>query len=371
MVLSSGRLRTGRTSKQNTRTLSRLSRYNRPFNNSGTATSTSSGQLHRSPSIPRPLNNNVIRLTDLEQRETIGTGTFGRVRLCQHTLTGKYYALKTLAKAKVAKLRQVEHLKSEYKLLSKISHPFIVNLVASFQDEKNVYLLQEYVPGGELFSHLRKAGRFTEEVARFFAAEIVLALEYLHSQSIVYRDLKPENLLLDSDGHMKICDFGFAKVVTDRTYTVCGTPEYLAPEIIQARGHNKAVDWWALGILIFEMLVGYPPFCDENPFLTSQKIMNGKIWWARHVSPTARDLIKRLLARDRTRRFGNLRGGAEDIKRHRFFRAIDWNALFHRRIPSPLVPPTAHEGDTSHFDNYAEEEEEVDFEFDQQDFADF
>ena len=150
----------------------------------------------------------------------------------------------------------------------------------------------------------------------FYSAEIVSAFSYLHSLSIAYRDLKPENILLDRDGHVVITDFGFAKKVPDRTWTLCGTPEYLAPEIIQSKGHNKAVDWWALGILIYEMLVGYPPFCDENPIVIYEKILDGKIKWLWNMDAVAKDLIEKLLVQDRTKRLGSMREGAEDVKNH-------------------------------------------------------
>jgi serine/threonine protein kinase len=165
-------------------------------------------------------------------------------------------------------------------------------------------MLLDYACGGELFTLLRREGRFANDVALFFAVEIVLAFEYLHSQDIAYRDLKPENLLIDKEGHVKITDFGFAKVVSDRTYTLCGTPEYLAPEIIQSKGHNKFVDWWALGVLIFEMLAGYPPFYDDNPLGIYQKIMDGYYEFPPHIEPKARDLIKSFLCADRSIRLG-------------------------------------------------------------------
>lgn len=166
--------------------------------------------------------------------------------------------MKVLRKTDVVRLRQVEHVNAERFILARIRHPFIVDLYATFQDHLNIYMLLSYVPGGELFSHIRRAQRFSADVTRFYLAIIVLALRYLHSFNIIYRDLKPENLLLDTRGYLKIADFGFAKVVDDRTWTLCGTPEYLAPEIIQSDGHGKAVDWWACGILCYEMLVGYP-----------------------------------------------------------------------------------------------------------------
>jgi len=252
----------------------------------------------------------------------------------------------------------VEHIKAEKKILSKINHPFIVHLYASFQDEKNLYMVMEYVIGGELFSQLRKAGRFSNEASRFYAAEIVLALEYLHDKNIVYRDLKPENLLIDREGHMKITDFGFAKYVEDRTWTLCGTPEYLAPEIIQSKGHGKAVDWWALGILIFEMLSGYPPFYDENPFGIYQKILAGKIEFPRHFDVNAKDLVKKLLLADRTKRYGCLKNGAVDIKSHKWFKGIDWSKALNREMKVPFVPGWQSPNDTSNFEKYPDSVED-------------
>jgi len=250
----------------------------------------------------------------------------------------------------VVRLKQVDHVKNEKKILLSIHHPFIVNLYATFQDETNLYMLMEYVIGGELFSHLRKAGRFPTETAKIYAAEVVLALEYLHNLDILYRDLKPENLLLDKSGHIKIADFGFAKHVEDRTWTLCGTPEYLAPEIIQSKGYGKAVDWWALGVLLFEMLAGYPPFFDDNPFGIYEKILANRIHFPRHFDPLAKDLIKKLLASDRTKRLGNLKAGAADIKKHDFFKKIDWESLGQRKVKPPIQPKVKGEGDTSNFE---------------------
>jgi protein kinase A len=185
------------------------------------------------------------------------------------------YALKILRKPEVIRLKQIDHVRHERAILQDVAgHPFITRLIASFSDHDSLYMLLDYVPGGELFTYLRKLRRFDEDVARFYAAEIVLVLEFLHEaqDGIAYRDLKPENLLLDKDGHIKLVDFGFAKRLGSpkaghpvETYTLCGTPEYLAPEVIQNKGHTSAVDWWALGILIFEFLTGYPPFWHQNP----------------------------------------------------------------------------------------------------------
>ena len=296
-------------------------------------------------------------LSDFEVLETLGTGTFGRVllvRLKDRDVTDRsaYFALKVLAKADVVRLKQVSHINSERSILMKVDHPFLVNMVASFQDSKNCYMLMEYVVGGEIFSYLRRARQFSADVARFYISTIVLAIEYLHKNKVVYRDLKPENLLIDANGYTKITDFGFAKEVEDRTWTLCGTPEYLAPEIIQCSGHGSAVDWWSLGILLYEMLAGYPPFYDPNPILIYEKILAGKLVFPEQIDPVSRDLISSLLTADRSRRLGNLRGGASDVKNHPWFYGVDWKALQEGRIPPPIVPFLGQPGDTSNFSRY-------------------
>lgn len=240
--------------------------------------------------------------------------------------------MKVLRKTDIVNLRQVEHVNAERYILSRVHHPFVVDLFATFQDSINVYMLMSYVPGGELFTHLRRAQRFTPDVTRFYLATIILALKYLHSFNIIYRDLKPENLLLDSRGYLRLTDFGFAKIVDDRTWTLCGTPEYLAPEIIQSDGHGKAADWWACGVLCYEMLVGYPPFFDESPYGIYEKILSGYIHWPRNMDRLSRDLIKAFLNPDRTKRLGNMIGGPQDILDHPWFRGVDWEALERREI---------------------------------------
>lgn len=296
------------------------------------------------------------KLSDYEILSTIGTGTFGRVVLARNRETKEYFALKVMAISDVIRLRQVEHVTNEKEILTSVSHPFIVNMFWANHDDTFLYMLMEYVPGGEVFSYLRNYGRFSNSMANFYASEIVSALEYLHSRSVVYRDLKPENLLLDRDGHLKITDFGFAKKLLDRTWTLCGTPEYLAPEIIQSKGHSKAVDWWSLGILIFEMIVGFPPFFDDQPFGIYEKILAGKIDWPRHMDPVVKDLIKKLLVPDRTKRLGNMKNGAEDVKRHKWFKSVDWDDVFARKLVPPIIPKVAHDGDTKNFDTYPEDD---------------
>ena len=184
----------------------------------------------------------------------IGTGTFGKVYLA--ILDGKAFALKILHKKKIIDLKQIEHIKNEKNILACADNPFIVNLIESFQDKFNLYLVFDFIQGGEIFRLLRKENLFPNDVALFYIAEITLAIQYLHDRQIAYRDLKPENLLIGSDGHLRITDFGFAKKIVDKSFTLCGTPEYLAPEIIMGQGHDHGVDWWALGILLYEMLSG-------------------------------------------------------------------------------------------------------------------
>ncbi|TPX47991.1 hypothetical protein SeMB42_g03136, partial [Synchytrium endobioticum] len=297
------------------------------------------------------------KLSSLQVLNTLGTGSFGRVHLVLDVAAKEYRALKVMKKTEVVRLKQVEHTINEKTILEQLRHPFLVNLFGVFQDSQNLYLVLEYVQGGELFTYLRKSGRFPTAVGRFYCAQVVLAFEFLHERNIIYRDLKPENLLIDSKGNIKITDFGFAKYVPDVTWTLCGTPDYLAPEIIQAKGYGKAVDWWALGVLLYEMLAGHPPFYDEDHFKLYEKILAGKLRFPGHFDPDAKDLVRKLLTADLTRRFGNLRGGAADIKAHKFFYGVDWKALVEGRIHPPFIPKSAGPSDTSNFDTYAEDYE--------------
>ncbi|CAK7202003.1 Cytochrome c oxidase subunit 1 [Sporothrix eucalyptigena] len=319
-----------------------------------------------------------LKVDDFVRIRTLGTGTFARVVLVrrQHPRNEdearQVFALKILRKAAVIKLKQIDHVRHERQILQDVSgHPFITNLLASFHDHDFLYLLLDYVPGGELFSYLRKFRRFDEPTAQFYAAEIVIVLEYLHEQQdgVAYRDLKPENLLLDARGHVKLVDFGFAKRLgrdgaggAVETYTLCGTPEYIAPEVIQNMGHTTAVDWWALGILIYEFLTGYPPFWHQNPLEIYRQILEKPVVFPQDpsISPAAQDLVHQLCTVDRSRRLGNISGGAAKVKAHPFFAGIDWDALYERRDQGPIVPPIRFTGDAQCFDIYPEND--VDYE---------
>ncbi|KAI8879653.1 kinase-like protein [Backusella circina FSU 941] len=296
-----------------------------------------------------------LKLSDFKIQRTLGTGSFGRVHLVQSKINRRYYALKVLKKAEIVQLKQVEHTNDERAILTSIKNHFIVNLWSSFQDDGNLYMVMDYVPGGELFSVLRRSKKFSSDTTRFYAGEVLLAITHLHDNDIIYRDLKPENILLDAHGHIKITDFGFAKRVHDRTWTVCGTPDYLAPEIIQTKGYGKAADYWAFGILIYEMLAGYPPFYDENQFKLYEKILSTQPKYPLYFDFAAKDLLKHLLTTDLTRRYGNLKKGYYDIMEHKWFSLLNFDLLAQRKIKPPYIPSIRSTGDSSNFEIYAED----------------
>jgi len=275
-------------------------------------------------------------LQDFEQRRLLGCGTYGRVHQIRCKYTQQEFAVKVLKKSVVLKLKQVEHLKNEKAVLVKADHPFIVKLYRTYTDRHNIYFLMELCAGGELFGLMRTTGNLQKSVAQFYAAEIVLVLEYLHSIGVAYRDLKPENVLLDESGHIKMCDFGFAKFVSDRTWTLCGTTEYLAPEVITGGGHDMAVDWWALGVLLYEMLAGYPPFYGTNPIEIFEKICDGVVTFPPHFDEETKDLISKFLTQSKSRRLGNGLDGARAVKSHPFFSNINWEALLNREVLVPV-----------------------------------
>ncbi|KAJ3101595.1 serine/threonine protein kinase, AGC [Phlyctochytrium planicorne] len=312
-------------------------------------------------------------LFDFEIKEQIGKGAFARVHLVRFQPRGDssrlppsqisrsgstkiIYAMKSLRKVDIVATKQVKHVMNERDLLRSVRHPFIVNLLATFQDPKHLYLIMEYVPGGDMFTHLKKFRRFPEHVARFYTAEILLALEYIHSKDIVYRDLKPENILLALDGHIKIADFGFAKRLRteDIAMTFCGTPAYMAPEIILKHGYSKSVDWWSLGIVCYELQAGYSPFQADNALRIYENIVDGEMRWSSQINATAKDLIRKLLEMSPARRLGSGRGGAREIKDHVWFRGLDWKGFEAKEIAAPHVPTVANDGDVSNFDVYTE-----------------
>ena len=301
-----------------------------------------------------------IKIKDYDQLKTVGLGSFGRVRLCQHKKTKKIYVMKILKKYEIIKQKQVDHVFSEYNILSVLNHPFIVQLMGiNFEDPHYLYLLLEYVQGGELFSLLRNQNCFPLEQAKFYIAHIITIFEYLHGKNIIYRDLKPENILINKNGYLKLTDFGFAKYLdNEKTYTLCGTPEYLAPEIILNKGHGKPVDWWTMGILLYEMLVGIDPFSDEDPMKTYQKIVKGKVHYPKDMNKDAKSLIKHLLSGDITKRYGCLKNGVKDILNHRLFNGFDWKSFVFLSMEPPYKPVINSDVDTSNFEEYPDSDKE-------------
>lgn len=291
-------------------------------------------------------------LDDFRLMKTVGTGTFSRVRIAQYHRTEEIIVIKIMRKADIVKMRQVEHIKNEKNILSSISHPLLVNLRYTFQDRSNLYLVFDYVPGGELFRMLRTQGQFPLATTRFYAAEVIAALVFLHENGVVYRDLKPENMLLTGEGHIKITDFGFAKSLKpgEKTFTLCGTPEYLAPEVIQQRGHSFACDWWGVGVLIYEMTCGHAPFMDQNPFKLYEKIIHNEVAFPDYFDTALEHLVMGLLDKDASTRFDR-----ERIMRHEVFRSMDWTAISSGRLRPPYVPTVRAPDDTSNFDDYPEE----------------
>jgi len=289
-----------------------------------------------------------LTVKDFTFLKVVGKGSFGKVMMVKKNDSGEIFALKVLKKKSLLKRKQIVHTKTERRILSNIENPFIVSLRYAFQTPAKLYMVLDFFNGGELFFHLKRDGRFTESRTRFYAAEILLALEELHSHNIVYRDLKPENILLDNEGHIKVTDFGLSKdsLVGQRlTHTFCGTPEYLAPEILQQQGHGKAVDWWSFGTLCYEMLTGLPPFYNTNLNIMYEKILHAPIPLPKSLTREARSLFLGLLERDVACRLG--RNGATEIKEHPFFKKTDFEAMLKKEIDPPFKPNVEGQTDTS------------------------
>ncbi|KAM0345587.1 hypothetical protein ACHAPU_006240 [Fusarium lateritium] len=292
-----------------------------------------------------------LKIEDFELLKVVGKGSFGKVMQVRKKDTNRIYALKTIRKAHIISRSEVAHTLAERSVLAQINNPFIVPLKFSFQSPEKLYFVLAFVNGGELFHHLQKEHRFDVNRSRFYTAELLCALECLHGFSVIYRDLKPENILLDYQGHIALCDFGLCKLDMkdeDRTNTFCGTPEYLAPELLMGQGYNKTVDWWTLGVLLYEMLTGLPPFYDENTNEMYRKILSEPLHFSDVVPPAAKDLLTKLLNRNPEERLGA--NGSAEIKAHPFFHAIDWRKLLQRKYEPTFKPSVADALDTANFD---------------------
>lgn len=296
--------------------------------------------------------NTQLTMDSFELLQVIGKGSFGKVMQVRKKDTGRIYAMKTIRKAHIVSRSEVTHTLAERTVLGQVNNPFIVPLKFSFQNSEKLYLVLSCINGGELFHHLQKEGRFSEERSRLYAAELLCALEHLHAYDVIYRDLKPENILLDYTGHIALCDFGLCKLnmgESEKTNTFCGTPEYLSPELLLGQGYSKSVDWWTLGVLIYEMLSGLPPYYDENVNEMYRKILYNPLHFGPEIKTQARSLLTGLLTRNPNHRLGS--NGAEEIKCHPFFAQIDWKRLMMKQYTPPFKPSVASAIDTSNFDS--------------------
>mmetsp|Transcript_19058 Transcript_19058/g.31201 ORF Transcript_19058/g.31201 Transcript_19058/m.31201 type:complete len:603 (-) Transcript_19058:1290-3098(-) len=288
-----------------------------------------------------------VSLEDFEALRVIGKGSFGKVVVVRRRQSKKLYAMKILKKSNLRKRKQVEHTKTERRVMEHTNHPFIVDLYYAFQTKSRLFLVLDYVPGGELFFHLGRFKEFPEAWARIWTGEIVLALEHLHSLNIVFRDLKPENILFDSDGHVKLIDFGLSKDgiedTAGGTNSFCGTPEYLAPEILNRHGHGKAVDFWNLGMVLYEMLTGLPPWYSRNKRKLFERLRHAPLTFPNFVSISAQSVIRGFLTRNPEQRLGCVGNGFATIKSHPFFMGIDWEKLLNKEIEPGFKPNLSHE----------------------------
>ncbi|XP_072217926.1 cGMP-dependent protein kinase 2 [Leuresthes tenuis] len=270
---------------------------------------------------------------------TLGVGGFGRVELMTTVNHGKYYAMKRVSKKQIVAKRQEEHMMFEKKILKAIQCDFIVRLYAAFKDTRYIYMVMEFCGGGEIWTKLKEVGRFDEPIAVFCTACVVEAYAYLHKKSIMYRDLKPENLMLDIKGYIKLVDFGFAKELVrgEKTYSFVGTPEYMAPEIIKNQGHDFAVDFWSLGVLIFELLVGSPPFSSSEPQKIYAKILDGVLKYPPYMSEASKSIISKLCRPRPGQRLGNTKNGIKDVRHHRWFSSMNWHKLRMCQLDAPTI----------------------------------
>ena len=293
-----------------------------------------------------------IAIDQLERGRTIGLGSYGKVVLVRHASSGVPYALKCLNRRLVVAHNQQRAVARERTVMAHVSHPFCARLVGTFKDATAVYLLLEWCPGGELLRHLPKGRGLPEPAAAFYVACAALALEHLHAQGVLYRDIKPENCLLDATGYLKLCDFGFAKQVGvgGVAHTVCGTPDFMAPEVVRGSGHTRLADVWSWGVLAYELVAGKPPFCERGAppsAVYAAVLSHPTVPDVPHASQQFGDLTHAVLVEDPARRLGA--GGWEEVKQHAWFRELDWGGLVEHQVAAPIVPALSSVLDTRHF----------------------
>ena len=313
--------------------------------------------------------------------KAIGSGSFGKVFLVKAE-DGQQLAVKIITKEVTTDRKHNCHIMAERHVMTRIDHSFVIKMHKALQSESKLYFVMEYLSGGDLFNHIKKEGRFKENKAKFYACEIVLALEHLHKNGVIYRDLKPENVLIADDGHIKLTDFGLSKTGVmgwGLSFTFWGTPEYLAPEIILGRGHSKSVDWWTLGLLIYEMLSGSHPFKSRRKSHKEifSEITDKPVEIPSGFSEEAADLITKLLKIEQSERLGNSSLDAKEIKSHKFFENVNWDEVLAKKILPPFLPWGESSYETRNTDNEFkfvstdDTESEKNSNFVQDSFADF
>jgi len=296
------------------------------------------------------IGNAAVKKEQFNLLKVLGKGSFGKVMLAEHKVSKQIYAIKVLKKASILEEDDVECTLTERRVLE-LNHPYLTTLYASFQDDERLYFVMEFVAGGDLMFQIQKDRKFSENRSRFYAAEVALALMFLHSKQVIYRDLKLDNVLLDSEGHIKIADFGMCKQNVGPGHyatTFCGTPDYIAPEILQELDYGPAVDWWAFGVLLYEMLSGQPPFEADHEDDLFESILHDEVLFPIWLSGESVNILNQLMTKDPGRRLGSSDEG--DIRRHRFFAHMDWEALEQRKVKPQFVPKIADHLDTSNFD---------------------
>ena len=320
------------------------------------------------------LRKNRIKQTirDYESIKIIGRGAFGEVHVCRVKKTGEIVAIKKIKKDEIIKKNQIIHIRNEQKFMSKVKSPWIVELKASFQDNDFLYLVMEFLPGGDFMNLLIEKDKLTEEEAKFYTAELILAVESIHKLDCIHRDIKPDNILIDKTGHIKLSDFGLAKVsdklyeqnsiktpnynpnkrTHQKLYSCVGTAFYVAPEVLKKKGYSQEIDWWSVGVIFYEMLVGYAPFYAEETQEVINKVL-GKIWEVPEeikLSKEALDFMKRMMS-DPNERLG--KNGSEEIKSHPFFKGVDWDNIRNNMKP-PFIPDIENDYDTKYFETFEE-----------------
>ena len=295
---------------------------------------------------------------DFTKIKLIGKGSYGNVYLVRYNKNNQIYAMKVYIKSDIREKNQESNTKSERNLMTQINFPFIVSVKFAFQTESKLFLVQEFIQGGDLFFHIHSGPRFPNEKAKFYIVEIILAIEFLHNNNMIYRDLKPENILIGNDGHIKLTDFGLSKSVesiNNKSYTICGTLQYLAPEIMGGEGYDASVDWWSLGIILYEMLTSKLPFKFKFNGDNNLAIYKKKIIYPSWMDENAKDLISKLLIIDPSKRIGNGVNKSDDIRNHPYFSDIDWNKAMKKELEPPFVPKLEDETDIKYFEKSLKE----------------